>query len=265
MVNSKEIPLEHGGYYHIYNRGNNGERLFHTPANYQHFLRLYDKYIDPIADTFAWCLMGNHFHLFVRIKEEGEIGYWVDLNASGSVDSGRFKWKTSHNLPESEGPGSVMGTEGQGNVMGTEGPGSVMVTEGTGSVMGTEGQGVVNRLKPVPHRMFGHLFNAYAKYLNLRVGRTGSLFEKNFHRIPVDSDRYFQNLVVYIHQNPVHHGFTDDFRDYPWSSYGSIISAKATKLRRKEVLDWFDGRENFIYTHKLIVDGDIIEHLTKGF
>jgi hypothetical protein len=34
---------------------------------------LYDKHISPIADTFAWVLMRNHFHLLVRIKEEEDI------------------------------------------------------------------------------------------------------------------------------------------------------------------------------------------------
>jgi putative transposase len=67
------LPLEHGKYYHIYNRGNNREDLFRTHENYNHFLRLYEKYIYPIADTHAWVLMKNHFHLLVRVKEVEEI------------------------------------------------------------------------------------------------------------------------------------------------------------------------------------------------
>lgn len=63
-------PLIQGNFYHIYNRGNNGIDLFIDNENYTHFLRLYEKYIDPIADTFAWCLMKNHFHFLVRIKDE---------------------------------------------------------------------------------------------------------------------------------------------------------------------------------------------------
>ncbi len=38
--------------------------------NYEHFMRLYARYIDPIADTFAYCLLRNHFHLLVRIRSE---------------------------------------------------------------------------------------------------------------------------------------------------------------------------------------------------
>ncbi|MFA9388757.1 MAG: hypothetical protein ACERKD_03065 [Prolixibacteraceae bacterium] len=63
-------PLTYGNYYHIYNHGVANRDLFYTNDNYEYFLDLYNKYIDPIADTFAWVLMKNHFHLLVRIKDE---------------------------------------------------------------------------------------------------------------------------------------------------------------------------------------------------
>ncbi|MDL2145061.1 hypothetical protein QQY79_21240 [Flavobacterium tructae] len=66
-------PLEFGKYYHIYNRGINNENLFKENRNHVHFLNLYNKHIEPIAETFAWCLLKNHFHLLVRIKTFEEI------------------------------------------------------------------------------------------------------------------------------------------------------------------------------------------------
>ena len=65
---SNPIPLHYGQYYHIYNRGNNRETLFVEDRNYRHFLRLYAKHITPVADTYAYCLLGNHFHFLVCIK-----------------------------------------------------------------------------------------------------------------------------------------------------------------------------------------------------
>ena len=65
--------LEPGNYYHIYNRGNNGDKIFFEDANYTYFLQLYKKYISPVANTLAWCLMRNHFHFLVYLKEELEI------------------------------------------------------------------------------------------------------------------------------------------------------------------------------------------------
>jgi REP element-mobilizing transposase RayT len=63
------IPLQYGLTYHIYNRGNNRENIFIEERNYRCFLQLYLKYIEPIAWTFAYCLLRNHFHLLVRIKD----------------------------------------------------------------------------------------------------------------------------------------------------------------------------------------------------
>ncbi len=70
---TKPIPLEYGQRYHIYNRGNNREAIFFAERNYHHFLRLYAKHIMPIADTYAYCLLRNHFHFLVRIKTVAEI------------------------------------------------------------------------------------------------------------------------------------------------------------------------------------------------
>ena len=63
-------PLQCGQYYHIYNRGNNGETLFRERRNYAHFLRLCDKYVQPVAETYACCLMSGHFLLLARIKDK---------------------------------------------------------------------------------------------------------------------------------------------------------------------------------------------------
>ncbi|RRR74463.1 MAG: hypothetical protein EI684_06985 [Candidatus Viridilinea halotolerans] len=63
------MPLQPGRYYHIYNRGNNREDLFREERNYRYFMGLYDRHITPVAETFAYCLLHNHFHFLVRISE----------------------------------------------------------------------------------------------------------------------------------------------------------------------------------------------------
>jgi len=61
-------PLECRVIYHIYNRGNNGETIFLEARNFDYFMQLYNKYIAQIADTYAYCLLRNHFHIMLRIK-----------------------------------------------------------------------------------------------------------------------------------------------------------------------------------------------------
>src|ERR1044072_3778342 len=66
-------PLLYDTYYHIYNRGVNGEDIFVQERNYDLFLRLFEKHLLPVCDLFAYCLLKNHFHILVRVKAEEEI------------------------------------------------------------------------------------------------------------------------------------------------------------------------------------------------
>lgn len=72
------IRLEYGKSYHIYNRGNNGENLFIQERNYHYFLKLYARHISPIADTFAYCLLQNHFHFALHLRTADEIVTYKD-------------------------------------------------------------------------------------------------------------------------------------------------------------------------------------------
>jgi len=61
------------GYYHIYNRTNAKEKLFINEENYLFFLRQFKKYISPICEVYAYCLMPNHFHFAIKIKNKEVI------------------------------------------------------------------------------------------------------------------------------------------------------------------------------------------------
>ncbi len=61
--------MESGKLYHIYNRGNNKDKIFFSEANYYFFLHKFSKYLDAYVEVYAYCLMPNHFHLLVKIRE----------------------------------------------------------------------------------------------------------------------------------------------------------------------------------------------------
>jgi putative transposase len=90
-------PLEYGQYYHIYNRGNNGENLFFEERNYPYFLKLYAHHILPVANTYAYCLLRNHFHALVRIRTEEEQQTLRDSETL-RLDSGE-SWEVEHGTP----------------------------------------------------------------------------------------------------------------------------------------------------------------------
>ena len=190
MKNYKPIPLQKGYYYHIYNRGNNSIDVFFDAESYYHFLRLYDKYISPIADTYAWCLLKNHFHILVYLRMDNEIEFE------------KLEYSTIENLKVIE-----------------------------------------------PSKQFGFLFNAYTQAINKKFNRSGGLFEKPFERKIITSDTYLKNIIHYIHNNPVQHGFVKQMSLYPWSSYDSILSDKPTKLKRKEILAIYGSKDDFVEYH----------------
>jgi putative transposase len=74
-----------GNFFHIYNRGINGEDIFKEQRNYEYFLEQYEKYCSAIFETYAYALLKNHFHLILYVKEDvhfqSKMGN-IQLNAS---------------------------------------------------------------------------------------------------------------------------------------------------------------------------------------
>jgi putative transposase len=61
-----KTPLSPDRYYHIYNRGNNKEKIFYHSGDYFSFLAKYKEYVAPYVKTYAFCLIPNHFHLLIK-------------------------------------------------------------------------------------------------------------------------------------------------------------------------------------------------------
>lgn len=57
--------------YHVYNRGNNSQKVFFEERNYDFFLEKLRRHVNPVCDILAYCLMPNHFHLLVALPSGG--------------------------------------------------------------------------------------------------------------------------------------------------------------------------------------------------
>jgi REP element-mobilizing transposase RayT len=70
LMPSKKIktPLVEDRYFHIYNRGNNRERIFEQIEDYQFFIEKYREIVDPFVNTYAYCLLPNHFHFLIKVE-----------------------------------------------------------------------------------------------------------------------------------------------------------------------------------------------------
>ncbi|MFN0291440.1 transposase [Pedobacter helvus] len=177
------MKKEEGKYYHLYNRGNNKEKIFLDEENYLFFLSKFKKYLMPNVDVFAYCLMPNHFHFFIRINH---------LSA--------FE------------------------------------------------KGIKN------------FFISYAKAINKKYDRVGSLFQGRYKISEINSDAYFTRIITYIHQNPLVSNLVSSLEDYRFSSYKSYLSPQRDSLlKREEVLDWFGGINNFIKYHEEIETYEVLK------
>jgi putative transposase len=56
--------------YHIYNQGNNRQKIFFKHDNYLFFQQKMIHYLLPLVDVLAYCLMPNHFHWLVFTRPE---------------------------------------------------------------------------------------------------------------------------------------------------------------------------------------------------
>lgn len=63
-------PILGGSYYHIFNCGINKQIIFFEDKNYIYFLNLMRKYLVGNVDILAFCLLPNHFHLVIKVKDE---------------------------------------------------------------------------------------------------------------------------------------------------------------------------------------------------
>jgi len=95
----REAQLHPGTIFHVFNRGINGAPIFFEEKNYHYFLQQYGRYVHPFVETFAYCLLGNHFHILVRVRSEQELQsvisknkekdhYWHVSKAFGSLFQG---------------------------------------------------------------------------------------------------------------------------------------------------------------------------------
>ncbi len=79
-MSNRRIPLMPNRIYHVYNHANGGDDLFKSAENFRYFLRLYASHLCPIFDTYAYCLLPNHYHLLVHVKELEAV--WPALQRS---------------------------------------------------------------------------------------------------------------------------------------------------------------------------------------
>jgi putative transposase len=101
---------------------------------------------------------------------------------------------------------------------------------------------------------FKRFFNAYAAAFNKQHDRHGSLFQKRFKRVLINSLENLKSKICYVHHNPIHHGMNYFYDVWPYSSYLAYTTTKPTLVERQKGLLLFDTKgevSTFIEVHEL--------------
>lgn len=205
------IPLEPDKMYHIYNHVNGNDRLFYTEENYFYFLKRYSELLTPIVDTYAYCLLPNQFHWLVKIKSEKEIFDFLRTNEKIPDDVGFNEFREIKiELPNQ--PENIF---------------SLHLS-----------------------KLFTNFFNVYTQALNKQLNKKGNSFLQGFERREIQDEKQIKDVLLYIHCNPVHLQITNAPEEWKFSSYKAFLSDKPTMIKRDDVINLFDTKENFIHCHE---------------
>ena len=114
-----------------------------------------------------------------------------------------------------------------------------------------DGQGM---FKMNASKQLGHFFNSYAPSINKGHKRTGPLFESPFERRWIDNESCLMTMIYYCHRNAQHHDFVKDFRQWEYSSYGSITRNDNTLVATEKVITRFGSVAAFENAHSVFLE-----------
>jgi len=198
------MNFEKGHLYHVFNQGNNRQKIFFSRANYLYFIKKIETHILPIADVVAWCLMPNHFHLLLAPKSTQSSD---NLKSSKSTHSSDDSKSTTHSSDDLKSSNELSNSKSSDEL-----PKSIAVMLRS-----------FTRAINIQENRTGSLFKQHTKaqcltktdsispaYLNTTFGTLISMKtpEKDYPKVCLD----------YIHYNPVKAGLVECAKDWEFSS-----------------------------------------------
>lgn len=253
----KLMELIKDNIYHIYNQGNNRQKIFYNRDNYGFFLQKMNDYLLPYCDVLAWCLMPNHFHWMVYVRESE-----LEIPTSRGAITGKTEIDRVTSNRESS-RGAIAGrTEIDRVTLNRE--------VSRGAIAGRTKIDRVTQSHPVNGSItkrnlndsIAILLRSYTRAINVQQSRSGSLFRQKTKAdcitnpqevspsyynlgfgtliyIP-DPDRdYPQICFNYIHQNPVKVGLVKNPYDWEYSSFRDLCGLRNGKLVCRQRVEGF--------------------------
>jgi len=160
------------------------------------------------VEILTYCIMGNHFHLLVRVPERPQ-----EIMEQDIIRRVRYIWK-KHRVEALINRFERMRT------------------------ISVEGDALVEReLERFRRRMFDlsefvkDLKQRYSSWYNFTHSRKGTLFEERFKSVLVEDGHALRMMAAYIDLNPVRAGIVEDPVDYEWCGYAKAVGGNHDRRR----------------------------------
>ncbi|HOH84105.1 MAG TPA: hypothetical protein PLI16_05780 [Bacteroidales bacterium] len=195
--------------YHIYNQGNNKQKIFFINENYYFFIHKIKTHVLQFADILAWCLMPNHFHIMVYVNNP-------ELTFRGT--------NKSRSQARNETVGVTDNSTGQARSHPDSSKRSLNNSIG---IMLRSYTRAVN----IQEKRSGALFReeTKAECMTNSSGITPAFFNTNngtLINIPLNAKEYPQICFDYIHNNPVKAGLVANPEEWEFSSFREFFGEK---------------------------------------
>ena len=229
--------------YHVYNQGNNQQRIFFNYENQKLFLAKIRKHILPYADVLAWCLMSNHFHIMIyvnRIKTE---------KSAVTNDNIKESAASNDNLIESAASND-----------------NIIESAASRQTLSKAGNLYTHCSKDhTLNYSIGLMLSSYSQTVNKQQKRSGSLFRNNtksecitecngispsFFNVSngtlinrhLSEKEYPKACFDYIHNNPVKAGLALKPEDWEFSSFRDVYGLRNGNLINMDRIEQFGLR-----------------------
>lgn len=197
--------------FHVYNQGNNRNKIFFEKRNYLFFLDKMRIHVLPYADFLAWCLMPNHFHWMIYIKK-------TEL----PVMSGQEKLKNKKFIIKNEG---IQQVEKKARITNL-----TTLNQSIGTLLASYTRAINNQ-----EGFTGSLFRKNTKGICLNdnsqtlKGWVESMGITILNR-DIPENQYTKLCFDYIHLNPVKAGLVKKPEEWEYSSFSDVIGIRNGKL-----------------------------------
>src|SRR6056297_2184839 len=215
--------------YHTMSRVAGGEMLFGDIEKeaFRKIMRRMERFSG--VDVLTYAVMGNHFHLLLRVPERAQI--------LRKFEKGTRAEREERLLDH------LKALYSRAYLKQLKAELEVMTEQGMEELYQETIQGFLDRMGSLKHFM-KELKERFSRWFNKRHERRGTLWQERYRSVLVEDGEALRTMAAYIDLNPVRAGLVDDPKDYRWCGYAEALGGSKRARRAVcqvlgvKVADW---------------------------